>query len=164
MTEGGGTGRLELDPASATARRQAIQQGGKLRRGFEMNFLLQRRFEFNHGVIEFLAIGAQDGLDGDVPAAIRAAGHPRAITAFGTFEEIRAAHKPFAESSPDAAVCWLAESQLGARWVKLVSARLRSSSFDAAVFALRSGSERRVIKVFSLQKHGLTLISSIVQI
>ena len=99
----GGTGRLEFDPTSPAARRQAIYQGGKPRYGFGIIFLRRRRFELNHCVVEFLAIGAQDGLDGNVPAAIRAARYPRAITASVTFEEIRAAHKPFADTVYSAA-------------------------------------------------------------
>ena len=57
-----------------------------------MNFLSGQRFEFNHRIVKFLALTAQDGLDGDVPAAIGATRHAGAITAFGTFKEIRAAH------------------------------------------------------------------------
>lgn len=63
-----------------------------------MKFPVPRRFEGNHRVVELLALGTQNGLDDDVPAAIRAARYAGAITAFGTFEEIRAAHKPFIES------------------------------------------------------------------
>jgi hypothetical protein len=61
-----------------------------------MNFLSGRRFELKHRVVKLLAVHAQYGLDGGVPAAIRPAGYAGAITAFGTFEEIRAAHKSFA--------------------------------------------------------------------
>jgi hypothetical protein len=60
-----------------------------------MKFPVSRRFEGNHRVIKFLALGAQNRLNDDVPAAIRAARHADAITAFGTFKEITAAHKPF---------------------------------------------------------------------
>jgi len=62
-----------------------------------MNFLSGRRFEFNHRVVKFLALSAQDGLNGDVPAAVLATRHPCTITAFGTFKEIAAAHKPFVD-------------------------------------------------------------------
>lgn len=58
-----------------------------------MNFLSGRRFEFDHRVVKFLALTAQDGLNDDVPATVLATRHPGAITAFGTFEEITAAHK-----------------------------------------------------------------------
>ena len=61
---------------------------------------VDRRFKGNDRIVKFLAVGAEDGLDNRMPAAIRATRHPRAVTAFGTFEEIRAAHKPFAELRP----------------------------------------------------------------
>jgi len=93
-----------------------------------MIFPSRRRFEFSYGVVKFLAVGAQDGLDDDIPAAIRAARHPRAITAFRTFEEIRAAHKLIAESQ--------LEALFKDGWLSPPS--LRSG---AAVFTLRLYSE-----------------------
>jgi len=93
-----GTGRLQFDPTSQAPRRQAVQQGGKLRRSLGINFFSGRRLELKHRVVKLLAIHAQYGLDGGVSAAIRTAGYAGAITAFGTFEEIRAAHKSFANS------------------------------------------------------------------
>ncbi len=61
-----------------------------------MNVLSGRRLELNHRVVKFPAVGAQYGLDDGVPAAIRSTGYVGAITTFGTFEEICAAHKSFA--------------------------------------------------------------------
>jgi hypothetical protein len=43
--------------------------------------------------MECLAIGAGNGLDGKMPALVRAAGDANAITALGTFEQIGTAHK-----------------------------------------------------------------------
>ena len=63
-----------------------------------MKFPVSRRFEGNHRVVKFLAIGAQNRLNDDVPAAIRAARHAGAITAFGTFKEITAAHRTECQS------------------------------------------------------------------
>jgi hypothetical protein len=65
-----------------------------------MKFPMGRWFESNHCVVKLLAVRAQDGLDNHMPSAIRPARHAGTITAFGTFEEIRATHKPLAELWP----------------------------------------------------------------
>ena len=47
---------------------------------------------FNDRVMQFPAIAAQDGLDGDVKTAVPAARHFGAVTAFPAFEEIGSPH------------------------------------------------------------------------
>ena len=77
-----------------TARRQPVQHRNEFWRGLGRIFPEPRRsFEPGHGVVERLAIGAGDGLDGEMFALVRAAGDADTITALGTFEQIGAAHK-----------------------------------------------------------------------
>jgi hypothetical protein len=54
----------------------------------------RRRLEFRHGIVEFLAVGADNGLDGKMSARTHAAGDPGAVPASETFKQISAAHKP----------------------------------------------------------------------
>jgi hypothetical protein len=46
------------------------------------------------------AIGAGNGLNGEMFALVRASGNPGVITAFGTFEQVGAAHKIRLGSDP----------------------------------------------------------------
>ena len=87
-------GWFELQPLARTARRQPVQHRGELRRGLGRIFPEPRRgFEPGHHVVKLLAIGASDGLDGEMFAFVRAAGDAYAITASGTFKRIGAAHR-----------------------------------------------------------------------
>ena len=89
-----GTNRFKFQPLARTARRQPVQHRGEFRRGLGRIFPESRRsFEPGHGVVERLAIGAGDGLDGKMLALVRATGYANAITALGTFEQISTAHK-----------------------------------------------------------------------
>jgi hypothetical protein len=49
-------------------------------------------FQFRHGIVKFLALAANDGLDRKVKTAIRATGNLGAITASRAFKQVRAAH------------------------------------------------------------------------
>ena len=106
---------------------------------------VDRRFKGNDRIIKFFAVGTEDGLDNHMPAPIRATRHPRAVTAFGTFEEIRAAHKPFAELRPacsrfagfDAAVVLACRAVARSMMVNRYPPAYALPSFGAAVFALR---------------------------
>ena len=73
---------------------QPVQRRGEFRRGLGRIFPEPRQgFESDHSVMECLAIGAGNGLDGKMPARLRPAGDANAITALGTFEQIGTAHK-----------------------------------------------------------------------
>ena len=89
-----GTNRFKFQPLTRTARRQPVQRRGEFRRGLGRIFPESRQgFESDHSVMECLAIGAGNGLDGKMLALVRAAGDASAITAPGTFEQISTAHK-----------------------------------------------------------------------
>ena len=89
----GWTNRFKFQPLARTARRQPVQHRGEFRRGLGRIFPESRRsFEPGHGVMECLAIGAGDGLNGEMFALVRAAGDAGGVTALGTFEQIGTAH------------------------------------------------------------------------
>ena len=113
---GNGTGQLPSNPLAHIAGWQAVQQNGESGRRFGMKIPVHRGFESNYGIIKFLALGAEDGLNDDMPAAIGAARDASTITTSGTLEEIRATHRLFSELQT---VC------------------SRTAGFGAAVFALR---------------------------
>ena len=91
-----GTGGLEFQPWSHAMWRQPVEHRGELGSRFvaAIGHGRRRRFEFRHGVIKLLAVGADDGLDGKMLARARATGDPGAVTASETFKQISAAHKP----------------------------------------------------------------------
>jgi hypothetical protein len=104
------TNGFEMHPAEvfAAADDEMVQRGGKVRRllfaragikgrGFEFPIFQRgvgggRDFEFGHGIVQFPAIEAVNGLHGQMPAAGRAPGDRGAITASGTFKLVGPAH------------------------------------------------------------------------
>jgi hypothetical protein len=100
-----------------------------------MKFPVERRFESNNRVVKFLAFSAKDGFDDNIPAAIRATRDAGAITTSGTFEEVRATHKLFAESSLRATAGVAQFSELGYQqnqsWTAATCRRLQSADVSA---------------------------------
>lgn len=109
MPRGHRTDEFETDPteAFAAAHDQIIQGGGKGRRRLVARAGIEGRgfkfpareagggggdFEFRHGIVQFAAIEAVDGLHGQVRPLHLAAGDSGAIPAFGAFKQVGPAH------------------------------------------------------------------------